>query len=81
MLSILWTILIGFVVGLVARAIMPGTQRMGFILTSVLGIAGSMAAFYGGAALGLTGPVGFIGSVIGAIVLLFAYELIRKNMR
>ena len=81
MLSILWTILIGFVVGLIARAIMPGTQRMGFIMTSILGIAGSMAAFYGGAALGLTGPVGFIGSVIGAIVLLFAYELIRKNMR
>lgn len=81
MLSILWTILIGFVVGLIARAIMPGSQKMGFIMTSVLGIAGSMAAFYGGAALGLTGPVGFIGSVIGAIVLLFAYELIRKNMR
>ena len=81
MLSILWTILIGFVVGLVARAIMPGTQRMGFILTSVLGIAGSMAAFYGAGMLGLTGPVGFIGSVIGAIVLLFLYEIIRKNMR
>ena len=81
MLSILWTILIGFVVGLVARAIMPGTQKMGFILTSVLGIAGSMAAFYGAGLLGLTGPVGFIGSVIGAIVLLFLYEIIRKNMR
>ncbi|MBQ9578462.1 MAG: GlsB/YeaQ/YmgE family stress response membrane protein [Ottowia sp.] len=81
MLSIIWTIIIGFVVGLIARAIMPGSQKMGFIMTSVLGIAGSMAAFYGGAALGLTGPVGFIGSVIGAIVLLFAYELIRKNMR
>ena len=81
MLSILWTIIIGFVVGLIARAAMPGDQPMGIATTSFLGIAGSMAAFYGGAALGLTGPVGFIGSVIGAIVLLFAYELIRKNMR
>ena len=81
MLSILWTIIIGFVVGLVARAIMPGTQKMGIIMTSILGIAGSMAAFYGGGLLGLTGSVGFIGSVVGAIVLLFAYELIRKNMR
>ena len=81
MFAIIGTIIVGFIVGLIARAIMPGTQRMGFIMTSILGIAGSIAAFYGGAALGLTGPVGFIGSVIGAIVLLFAYELIRKNMR
>ena len=81
MFAIIGTIIVGFIVGLIARAIMPGTQKMGIIMTSILGIAGSMAAFYGGAALGLTGPVGFIGSVVGAIVLLFAYELIRKNMR
>ena len=84
MLSILWTILIGFVVGLVARAIMPGTQKMGFIMTTLLGIGGSLAALYGGAALGLyaAGSVpGFVGSVVGAIVLLFVYELVRKNMR
>ena len=81
MFAIIGTIIVGFIVGLIARAIMPGTQKMGIIMTSILGIAGSMAAFYGGGLLGLTGPVGFIGSVVGAIVLLFAYELIRKNMR
>ncbi|MBR6976484.1 MAG: GlsB/YeaQ/YmgE family stress response membrane protein [Ottowia sp.] len=79
--SILGAIIVGFIVGLIARAIMPGTQKMGIIMTSVLGIAGSMAAFYSAGMLGLTGPVGFIGSVIGAIVLLFLYEIIRKNMR
>jgi uncharacterized membrane protein YeaQ/YmgE (transglycosylase-associated protein family) len=69
-----WMAVIGFIVGLVARAILPGTQSLGIILTAVLGIAGSFFAGFIGQALGWYGPdapVGFIASVIGAIVLLF----------
>ena len=70
----LYMALIGFIVGLIARAVMPGTQSLGIILTTVLGIAGSYAAGYVGQALGwyrAGAGAGFIGSVIGAIVLLF----------
>ena len=73
-MSYVWMAVIGFVVGLVARAILPGTQSLGIILTAVLGIAGSLAAGFAGRALGWYAqgePVGFIASVIGAIVLLF----------
>ena len=45
-MSILWAIIIGFIVGLIARAVMPGSQRMGFILTTLLGVAGSLAATF-----------------------------------
>lgn len=81
-MHIIWTILIGFVVGLVARALMPGTQAMGFILTTVLGIVGSLAATYLGQALGLYTvgmAAGFIASVIGAIVVLFVYGLVMRG--
>jgi uncharacterized membrane protein YeaQ/YmgE (transglycosylase-associated protein family) len=73
-MSYVWMAVIGFVVGLVARAILPGTQSLGIILTAVLGIAGSLAAGFAGRALGWYAegePAGFIASVIGAIVLLF----------
>ena len=69
-----WMALIGFVVGLIARAILPGTQSLGIILTAVLGIAGSFLAGFAGQAMGWyapDAPVGFIASVIGAILLLF----------
>jgi len=69
-----WMAIVGFVVGLVARAILPGTQSLGIILTAVLGIAGSFAAGFVGQALGWYQAgqgAGFIGSVLGAIVLLF----------
>jgi len=73
-MSYVWMAVIGFVVGLVARAILPGTQSLGIILTAVLGIAGSFAAGFAGRALGWYTegePAGFIASVIGAILLLF----------
>ena len=70
----LWTALVGFVVGMIARAVLPGTQSLGIIMTTLLGIAGSFAAGFVGEALGLyqmgAGAV-FLGSVVGAIVLLF----------
>jgi uncharacterized membrane protein YeaQ/YmgE (transglycosylase-associated protein family) len=77
-----WMAVIGFVVGLIARAILPGTQSLGIILTAVLGIAGSFAASLAGQAMGLYGPeqpAGFIASVIGAIVLLFIVSKIKGS--
>ncbi len=78
----LWIAIIGFIVGLVARAVLPGDQKLGMIMTAVLGIAGSFVANFAGQALGFYaagGAAGFIASVIGAIVLLLIYSMITKN--
>jgi len=79
---IIWTIIIGFVAGLVARMITPGAGPSGFILTAALGIAGSLAATYIGQAIGWyqTGETaGFIGAVVGAAVLLIVYHLFARK--
>jgi uncharacterized membrane protein YeaQ/YmgE (transglycosylase-associated protein family) len=79
-MSIIGTILIGFVVGLIARAIKPGDDKLGLIMTTLLGIAGAFVARYAGMALGLYTEgqaAGWIASVIGAVVLLFIYGLVR----
>ena len=76
-MTIIWTIIIGFVIGLVARALMPGRDPGGFIVTSLLGIAGSVVAKYIGQALRWYGPedaAGFFMSVLGAMLLLFVYH-------
>ena len=70
----IWMAVIGFIVGLIARAVLPGTQSLGLVMTTVLGIAGSFLAGFAGRALGWYSegaPVGFIASVIGAALLLF----------
>ena len=72
-MGFLWTALIGFVVGLLARAILPGTQSLGIILTALLGIAGAFAARFVGQAVGWYAEgetAGFLASIVGAIVLL-----------
>jgi uncharacterized membrane protein YeaQ/YmgE (transglycosylase-associated protein family) len=79
-MGIIWTIVIGFVVGLLAKMLMPGRDPGGFIVTVLIGIAGSLIATYGGQALGLYNagePAGFIGSLVGAIILLVIYRVIR----
>jgi uncharacterized membrane protein YeaQ/YmgE (transglycosylase-associated protein family) len=81
-MSFIWMALVGFVVGLVARAVLPGTQSLGLILTAVLGIAGSFAAGFLGQALGFYQAgqgAGFIGSVIGAILLLFVVSKLKGS--
>ena len=81
-MSFVWMALVGFVVGLVARAVLPGTQSLGLVLTTVLGIAGSFAAGYIGQAIGWYEAgqgAGFIGSVIGAILLLFVVSKLRSS--
>ena len=80
----IWSIIIGFVVGLVARALMPGPNPMGFILTTILGVIGSVVATYLGQAMGwysANGSAGFIASVLGAMVLLFIYGMIARPRR
>lgn len=82
MMSFLGTVLVGVVVGLIARAIKPGDDKMGWILTILLGIAGSLVAGYVGRAAGWYQPgepAGWIASVIGAIVLLLIYGMVRKK--
>lgn len=81
-MSIIWLIVVGFVIGLVARAVMPGEQKLGLILTTVLGIVGSVVAGYLGQAIGLYQAgqgAGFIGSVVGALIVLFGYGLLTKK--
>ncbi|QHE86005.1 GlsB/YeaQ/YmgE family stress response membrane protein [Hydrogenophaga sp. BPS33] len=82
MMSILATLFIGLIAGFIARAIKPGDDGMGWIMTAILGVAGSFLAGYLGAALGLYQPgeaVGFIASVIGAIILLVIYGFFKKK--
>jgi uncharacterized membrane protein YeaQ/YmgE (transglycosylase-associated protein family) len=82
MLSIIGTIVVGFIVGLIARAVKPGDDRMGLIMTTLLGIAGAFIARYVGVAMGWyrqEEPAGWIASVIGAVVLLFIYGLLRSR--
>ena len=73
-MNILGTILLGLIVGALARGLLPGDQKMGWILTCVLGIAGSAIANFVGQALGWYKPgevAGWFASVVGAVVLLF----------
>jgi uncharacterized membrane protein YeaQ/YmgE (transglycosylase-associated protein family) len=73
-MTIIWMIVLGLIVGVVARAIMPGTQHLGMAMTALLGIVGALVFGLLGRALGLYEPgqsAGFIGSVIGALIVLF----------
>ncbi|MGE0100487.1 MAG: GlsB/YeaQ/YmgE family stress response membrane protein [Hydrogenophaga sp.] len=82
MMSILGTLFIGLIAGFVARAVKPGDDGMGWIMTAILGVAGAFVAGYLGAALGFYQqgePVGFIASVIGAIILLVIYGFVKKK--
>ena len=84
-MSILWILLIGLVVGLVAKALMPGRDPGGFVITALIGIAGAFVAHMLGRALGWYAegqPAGFIASVIGAIMLLAVYRMVlgRKTI-
>jgi uncharacterized membrane protein YeaQ/YmgE (transglycosylase-associated protein family) len=80
-MSIIWTIIIGFIVGVIAKFIMPGdkSEPTGFILTAVLGIVGAFVATYLGQAVGWYKAgegAGFFASIVGSIILLFLYGLI-----
>jgi uncharacterized membrane protein YeaQ/YmgE (transglycosylase-associated protein family) len=79
-MGIIGTIIVGLVVGAIARFVLPGEQKMGWIMTCLLGIAGSFAAGFIGQALGwyqVGQGAGWIGSIVGAVVLLFAYSKLK----
>lgn len=82
-MGIIWTIIIGFIAGLIAKFIMPGpNEPIGFIMTTILGIVGAVVANYLGQALGWYGPgqgAGLIGSVVGAIIVLFFWGMISSR--
>ena len=81
-MELVWMVIVGFVAGLLARAIMPGTQSLGIILTAVLGIAGSFVAGYVGQALGWYQAgegAGLIGAIVGAIIVLVVWGALTRR--
>jgi uncharacterized membrane protein YeaQ/YmgE (transglycosylase-associated protein family) len=81
-MELLWTLLIGFVVGLVAKLLLPGRDPGGLLITMLLGVAGAfLAQFIGRAAGWYTEgePAGFIAAVIGAVLLLVLYRLLGRG--
>lgn len=82
MLEIVWIILIGAVVGALAKFLMPGPDPGGFLITSLLGMAGAIVATFLGRLIGLYGPgqgAGFIASIVGAVLVLFGYHQMRQR--
>jgi uncharacterized membrane protein YeaQ/YmgE (transglycosylase-associated protein family) len=81
-MSIIWTVIMGAVVGMIAKFIMPGSNEpKGFVLTAILGIAGALLAGYLGQAIGWYSAgqgAGFIGSLVGAIILIVVYGMVTK---
>lgn len=78
-MGIIWTIIIGFIAGLIAKFLMPGRDPGGFIITTLLGIVGAVVATYLGQAVGWYRAgegAGFIGAVVGAIILLVIYRMV-----
>jgi uncharacterized membrane protein YeaQ/YmgE (transglycosylase-associated protein family) len=82
-MSIIWTIIIGFVAGVIAKFLKPGANDpQGFVLTAILGIVGAFVATWLGQALGWYGPdqgAGLIGAVVGAVIVLAIWGMISKN--
>lgn len=82
-MGILWTIIIGFVAGIIAKFLMPGdNEPSGFILTTILGIIGAFVATWLGQALGWYRPgegAGLIGAVVGAVIVLAIWSMVARN--
>ena len=82
-MSILWTIIIGFIAGVIAKFVTPGkNEPSGFILTTILGIVGAFVATFLGQFFGFYRPgegAGFIGAIIGAVIILFVWGYFAKK--
>jgi len=81
-MNILWAIIIGLIVGVIAKFLTPGKDPGGFVITILIGISGALLASFLGRALGLYREVqsaGFIASILGAMVLLLLYKMIRRK--
>jgi uncharacterized membrane protein YeaQ/YmgE (transglycosylase-associated protein family) len=85
MLSFLWTIIIGFIAGVIAKLVTPGEKEpQGFILTTVLGVVGALVATYLGQAIGwyrAGQEAGFIGAIVGAVLILLVWGFIDRSRR
>ena len=82
MLDLIWIILIGAVVGALAKFVMPGADPGGFFVTALLGMAGALVATFVGRFIGLYGPgqgAGFLASIVGAILVLLIYRSVKKR--
>ncbi len=83
-MTILWAIIIGLVVGVLAKMLMPGRDPGGFIITTLLGIGGAVVANFLGRSLGWyrpDQPAGFLASILGAVLLLMAYRMFKRSPR
>jgi uncharacterized membrane protein YeaQ/YmgE (transglycosylase-associated protein family) len=81
LIEILLTLVVGLIVGVIARFVVPGEQPMGWVATILLGIGGAFVGGLGGQALGLYKvgePVGWIGAVVGAVILLLIYRMFKR---
>ncbi|SFV28651.1 Uncharacterized membrane protein YeaQ/YmgE, transglycosylase-associated protein family [Devosia crocina] len=82
-MGIIWTIIIGFIAGVIAKFIMPGkNEPSGFVLTTILGIVGAFVATFLGQALAWYDPgegAGLIGAVVGALIILFVWGVIARR--
>lgn len=83
-MHMIWSVVVGFVVGLIARAVMPGAQSMGFFMTSIIGIVGSFVGGFIGSLISKPEPgskfhaAGFFMSIVGALVVLVAWRLLSR---
>lgn len=77
-MDLIVTIIVGFIVGVIAKFLMPGKDGGGLILTTLLGIAGAFVGSFIARGLGISGSVGWIGSVLGAMLILLVLRLVRK---
>jgi uncharacterized membrane protein YeaQ/YmgE (transglycosylase-associated protein family) len=80
-MGIIWTLIIGLLAGIVAKLLMPGRDPGGFIITMLLGVAGAFVATYLGQAIGWYQAgqgAGFIGAVVGAVLILIVYRLVKR---
>ena len=81
-MGLVWTIVVGFLAGVVAKFIFPGKENMGFLMTTVLGIVGALVASFLGKMVGWYEPgqgAGFIGAIVGALLLLWIYSKMQKK--
>jgi uncharacterized membrane protein YeaQ/YmgE (transglycosylase-associated protein family) len=84
MLSFLWTVIIGFIAGVIAKLVTPGSEYepKGFILTTILGVVGALVATYLGQAVGWYQAgqgAGFIGAIVGAVLILLVWGFIQRR--
>lgn len=81
-MGILWTIIVGFIVGVIAKFVMPGRDGGGIVMTTILGVVGAVVGTYLGSALGLYRvgeSAGLIASVLGAMLVLFLFRMVKSR--